>query len=115
MKRPRWLQKWLCRIPFSPFRFYHDELRIVQRMSPTNSDIVQCQSCGRLFGMNHSVKQILPMDDDLVDMYTRFGNKLKHVESKHCWCHPYLEYKDPNNGNEVWVHNEIQDDFKCEE
>lgn len=30
----------------------------------------------------------------------------EHQTSEHCWCHPTLEYKDPDTGNEVWVHNE---------
>lgn len=30
----------------------------------------------------------------------------EHVTDKSCWCQPALDYKDPDNGAEVWVHNE---------
>lgn len=30
----------------------------------------------------------------------------EHETSENCWCHPTLYYKDPDTGNEVWVHNE---------
>jgi len=30
----------------------------------------------------------------------------EHEASENCWCHPILDYKDPDTGNEVWVHNE---------
>jgi len=29
-----------------------------------------------------------------------------HHPSKWCWCEPELEYVNPENGNEVWVHRE---------
>ena len=29
----------------------------------------------------------------------------KHIDNEKCWCNPRLEYKDPNNNNEVWIHN----------
>ena len=32
----------------------------------------------------------------------------EHMESKDCWCEPYLDYKDAENGNEVWMHRELQ-------
>lgn len=25
-----------------------------------------------------------------------------------CWCNPFLEYKDPVNGSEVWVHRDME-------
>ena len=31
-----------------------------------------------------------------------------HINSEECWCDPRLEYEDPDTGNRVWVHNEIQ-------
>jgi hypothetical protein len=30
--------------------------------------------------------------------------KVEHTESKDCFCHPELDYKDPDTGVEVWVH-----------
>ena len=30
----------------------------------------------------------------------------EHVTDKSCWCQPALDYKDPDTGAEVWVHNE---------
>jgi len=35
-------------------------------------------------------------------------HKLKHKDNEKCFCSPELHYKDPDNGNEVWVHNYIQ-------
>lgn len=32
----------------------------------------------------------------------------EHETSPNCWCEPELDYVDPENGNEVWVHREIQ-------
>lgn len=31
-----------------------------------------------------------------------------HIDSSNCWCEPELEYEDPETGNQVWVHREIQ-------
>lgn len=31
-----------------------------------------------------------------------------HDASSSCWCHPYLEYRCPWNGNEVWKHNRCE-------
>lgn len=28
-----------------------------------------------------------------------------HIMSDTCWCFPRLEFKDPETGNEVWVHH----------
>ncbi len=30
----------------------------------------------------------------------------KHFENKDCWCSPKLDYKDSENNNEVWAHND---------
>ena len=38
----------------------------------------------------------------------RVGPKLEHEISKDCWCEPYLDYKDPETGEEVWVHGRLQ-------
>jgi hypothetical protein len=32
--------------------------------------------------------------------------KREHITDSSCWCHPELNYKDPDNGAEVWVHKE---------
>jgi len=32
----------------------------------------------------------------------------EHINSKHCWCEPELVYEDPDNGNQVMVHRDIQ-------
>jgi hypothetical protein len=29
-----------------------------------------------------------------------------HVESKDCWCHPTLDYTDPETGVQHWIHHE---------
>jgi len=29
---------------------------------------------------------------------------LEHELSEHCWCEPYLDYVDPETGNQGWVH-----------
>lgn len=101
------VQKVKCAIPFLPYGFWHDRLMVVQQL-PNQARLVQCQSCGRLFGMKDDLKIILPFGMDLAGLYKEHGEKLKHVDSKHCWCCPQLDYKDPDNGNEVWTHNTIQ-------
>ena len=37
---------------------------------------------------------------------TRVGPRM-HFTTMNCWCGPYLEYEDPDNGNRVIVHREI--------
>lgn len=32
-----------------------------------------------------------------------------HIMSTVCWCEPFLDYKDPKNKNEVWIHREFND------
>ena len=32
----------------------------------------------------------------------------EHISSPECWCHPELDYKDPETGAEVWVHRRMQ-------
>jgi hypothetical protein len=34
-------------------------------------------------------------------------NNDAHESSRSCWCEPYLDYKDPDSDNEVWVHREL--------
>ena len=34
--------------------------------------------------------------------------KTKHIDSEYCWCDPYLDYEDPETGNQVWVHRGLQ-------
>lgn len=29
---------------------------------------------------------------------------MEHESSSLCWCEPEMVYKDPENGNEVWLH-----------
>jgi hypothetical protein len=29
-----------------------------------------------------------------------------HVMTPLCWCFPRLDFKDPETGNEVWVHHQ---------
>lgn len=29
-----------------------------------------------------------------------------HVMTPECWCFPRLDFKDPETGNEVWVHHQ---------
>jgi hypothetical protein len=31
-----------------------------------------------------------------------------HADHPECWCEPQLEYRDPETGNEVWVHRRLQ-------
>jgi hypothetical protein len=32
----------------------------------------------------------------------------EHVADKTCWCEPSLQYKNPETGNELWVHRLTQ-------
>lgn len=31
----------------------------------------------------------------------------EHLLSNDCWCEPELDYKDDNNGGEVWSHRQV--------
>jgi len=62
-----------------------------------------------------SVKKIKDEDLDYPDeiliyhVMPQDGFDIKnHFESDKCWCGPALQYKNPENGNEVWVHNLMQ-------
>lgn len=33
--------------------------------------------------------------------------KIAHSAGKNCWCEPVLDYEDPENGNQLWIHREI--------
>jgi len=35
-------------------------------------------------------------------------DKLNHVDSENCWCEPELNYEDPETGNRLWVHRDVQ-------
>lgn len=102
----RWIQKIKCWIPFNLFWIGH-KLKIVKVIEPTGSWIVQCIHCERLFGMNHNTRTMLPLSKEVVEMYFRFGNKLEHIQSKHCWCGPILNYEDIETGSQAWVHNDF--------
>lgn len=32
----------------------------------------------------------------------------EHIDSPDCWCEPELDYEDPETGNRLWIHKEIQ-------
>lgn len=32
----------------------------------------------------------------------------EHITSEKCWCEPTLQYKNPETGNEVWIHKLTQ-------
>jgi hypothetical protein len=48
--------------------------------------------------------------EDEIILYHRLGylDSKEHIESETCWCEPQLVYKNPENGNEVWLHNLLQ-------
>ncbi len=46
----------------------------VKKLS-SDSDLIGCSFCNRFWGMNHSVKAVIPFDKELCDMYTSFGIK----------------------------------------
>ena len=75
-------QRLKCSFPFSLNHFWHRPVRVIDVMEPTGSKIVKCFSCGRLFGMNDNVRTILPLDDEMVEMYRIFGNKMEYLELK---------------------------------
>jgi hypothetical protein len=49
-----------------------------------------------------------PIEDEvrgieLIHICPEFGKE--HMLDELCWCQPELDYKDEDNGGEVWVHN----------
>lgn len=48
------------------------------------------------------------MLDQMVNRYHVMKTDENHTDTPVCWCEPELIYKDPDNGNEVWLHREVQ-------
>ena len=44
----------------------------------------------------------------LVDRFIKWAHYPDHLNRKDCWCEPVLDYENPETGNQVWVHNDIQ-------
>jgi hypothetical protein len=73
-------QRLKCYYGWGIHHFWHKPIVVIDTMKPTTTDIVKCKSCGKLFGMNHNVKSILPLDDEMIKMYRLFGNKMEYLE-----------------------------------
>jgi hypothetical protein len=56
------IQKIKCSMPFSPYHFWHNNVIVVRKLSD-QSQLIQCQDCGRLFAINHGVMAVLPWED----------------------------------------------------
>ncbi len=76
----KYWQKLKCHFGWGLYHFWHKPVVVIDTMKPTTTDIVKCESCGKLFGMNHNVKSILPLDDEMIKMYQLFGNKMEYLE-----------------------------------
>ena len=74
------LQKINCRFGEPPLRFGHKPIKVIATMQPTGSQIIQCTSCKRLFGINHNVELILPLDNEMIEMYEMFGNDMTIIK-----------------------------------
>lgn len=69
----------------------------------------ECYSKGSKEGqdrINQHIKQFTQCDLEICHIRKHIDNEIrKHIDNEKCWCNPRLEYKDPNNNNEVWIHN----------
>lgn len=59
--------------------------------------ILQCQKCKKWF----------PFEDVAPGVLCE-NCAGSHIESHECWCEPFLEYEDPETGNQVWVHRMME-------
>jgi transcription elongation factor Elf1 len=55
------IQKIKCSMPFSLNHFWHENVVVVRNLSD-QSQLIQCQDCGKLFAINHSVRVVLPWE-----------------------------------------------------
>jgi len=62
-----------------------------------------------------SVKKQIEEDLDFADEIVMFHvmpddspDLREHLTSEKCWCDPKLQYKNPETGNEVWLHFFVQ-------
>ena len=62
MKIKQIIQNFKCLLPFSFNYFYHKPVKIVRKLSD-QTDLIECENCGKQFGMNHSARSILPWKD----------------------------------------------------
>lgn len=67
----------------SPALFAEDGVVII------NSD------CGNPFEQGYQVVHLTP------------DGGPTHLFSADCWCHPNLDYEDPDNGSEIWTHHGV--------
>ncbi len=37
---------------------------------------------------------------------SEIDKNVEHISDETCWCCPYLEYEDPETGDQVWVHRD---------
>lgn len=68
----RMIQRVKCKIPFSPHNFHHAPL-VVERQLYGNCQLIRCESCGKRFAINHSVRAILPWPC-VADLYDETGD-----------------------------------------
>ncbi len=50
------------------------------------SMIIHCTNCNGTWGMNHSVRAVLPFDDEMYSMYLSMDKSMKKLEK-------YISYK----------------------
>ena len=55
----------------------------------------------------NSIEDAIKKSKNFNNCETDIEGTLKHINSSTCWCDPTLEYKDPENGNKVWLHRQI--------
>ena len=57
----RVIQKIKCMLPFSLNYFFHEPLIVVKKLS-FQCEKIKCQTCGKEFAINHSLKILLPWE-----------------------------------------------------
>ena len=61
------------------------------------------------WGKVYRQKLSLGWDNGAAALAADFAVKTpEHITSPDCWCEPELDYVDPETGNEVWVHRDLQ-------
>lgn len=64
-------------------------------------ELIRCAACGAIFEFEDET-------DEDENVYPPVHSTSKHDPSEKCWCEPEKVFVDPETGNDVYVHREIQ-------
>lgn len=67
-----------------------------------------CEKCWRDAGGSHEryLELLKEREANPCTPEQQAGTAIYHVESSDCWCHPTLDYTNPETGAQHWIHHE---------